>query len=75
MAQFVDRPKLLPEDVLERFKYDVAEELGLLDKIQDRGWGEMPARDGGAIGGHIGGRMVRVMIRYAEEALVRGEKP
>lgn len=29
----------------------------------------MPTRDLGAIGGHIGGNMVKVMIRYAEEAM------
>lgn len=74
MAQFVDRPKLLPEDVLERFKYEVAQELGLSPEVADGYWGELPARDCGRVGGKIGGTMVRVMIRQAEEALARGER-
>ncbi len=64
---------LLPGRVLDRFKYEVADELELTGKIQERGWADMPSRDCGAVGGRIGGNMVRVMIRYAEEAL--GERP
>ena len=43
-------------------KYEVAEELGLRDDIEQRGWGDMTTRQVGTIGGH----MVRKMIRYAE---------
>lgn len=68
------RGNLLPDDVLDRFKYEVADELGLTGKIQAKGWPEMPSRDCGAIGGHIGGNMVRVMIKYAEKALSKGEE-
>ncbi len=64
---------LLPDQVLDRFKWEVADELGLTGKIQEKGWGDMPSRDCGAVGGRIGGNMVRVMIRYAEESL--GGKP
>lgn len=64
---------LLPNQVLDRFKYEVADELGLSGRIQERGWPDMPSRDCGKIGGRIGGNMVRVMIRYAEEALGKGE--
>jgi len=63
---------LLPPDVLDRFKYEVAEELGLRDEIETKGWADMPTRSCGVIGGHIGGNMVRVMIRYAEDTLGRG---
>lgn len=73
MAQFVDRDKVLPEDVLERFKHEVAEELGLAPAVADGDWGELAARDCGRVGGRIGGAMVRVMIRQAERALARGE--
>ncbi len=65
---------LIPADVLDRFKWEVAGELGLTDKVQARGWPEMPSRDCGAVGGRIGGNMVKVMIRYAEEALSKGEE-
>lgn len=74
MAQFVDRDKVLPENVLERFKYEVAQELGLGRAVADGDWGELPARDCGRVGGRIGGAMVRVMIRDAERALARGER-
>jgi small acid-soluble spore protein F (minor alpha/beta-type SASP) len=64
---------LLPRHVLDRFKYEVAGELDLTDRVQARGWPEMTSRDCGKIGGRIGGNMVRVMVRYAEEALGKGE--
>ena len=51
---------------LDRFKYETAEELGLLDDIQERGWGNMTTREVGAIGGH----MVRKLIREAERSLI-----
>lgn len=73
MAKFVDEERLLPDQVADRLKYQVADELGLLDDIQRRGWGDMSSRDCGAIGGRIGGKMVREMIRYAEEALAQGK--
>lgn len=72
MAEFVKSGKLLPRPSLDRFKYEVAAELGLLDDIRGRGWGEMSSRDCGAVGGRIGGNMVKVMIRRAEEELARG---
>ncbi len=48
-------------------KYEVAEELGLLDEIGERGWGNMTTREVGTIGGH----MVRRLIRFAEHELQR----
>lgn len=64
---------LLPSKVRDRFKYEVAEELGLTAEIEQKGWADMPTRQLGRIGGAIGGNMVRVLIRHAEEALARGE--
>ncbi|MEW6574538.1 MAG: alpha/beta-type small acid-soluble spore protein [Bacillota bacterium] len=74
MAQFFPYDKLLPDSVLDRFKYEVAAELGLSSQIADGYWGEVTAQDCGRVGGKIGGSMVRVMIRHAEEALRRGER-
>lgn len=73
MAQFTNRPKLLPEDVLDRFKYEIADEIGLTSKIESVGWSEMPSRECGRVGGKIGGNMVKVMIRYAEQSLSQGK--
>ncbi|MCY0886632.1 MAG: small, acid-soluble spore protein, alpha/beta type [Firmicutes bacterium] len=63
------RQPLLPAAVRRRFKAEVAEELGLVDDIAAQGWAGMPARELGRIGGRIGGNMVRVMIRAAEQQL------
>lgn len=54
---------------LNNFKYEVADELGLIEKIQNKGWGEMTTREVGKIGGN----MVREMIKMAEDHMV--EKP
>ncbi len=60
---------LLPQSVLDEFKWEIADEIGLSPKIQSQGWENMTSRDCGRVGGRIGGRMVKVMIRRAEEAL------
>lgn len=62
-------PRLIKESLRDRFKYEVAEDLGLLDDIRERGWADIPTRDLGRIGGKIGGNMVKVMIRHAEDHL------
>jgi len=62
-------PSLLSENARDRFKYEVAEELGLLDTIEEKGWADIPTRELGRIGGKIGGNMVKVMIRYAESRI------
>ncbi len=52
------------EGALDRFKYEVASELGLNVHEGDY-WGDLPARECGAVGGH----MVRKMIQQAEQSL------
>jgi hypothetical protein len=64
---------LLPQDLLNHFKYEVAGELGITPQIQNDYWGGLTARDCGRVGGRIGGRMVRVMIRQAKERLSGGD--
>lgn len=39
---------LTPDDIL---KMEIAEELGLLDKIEEEGWGGLTAKESGRIGG------------------------
>ncbi len=55
------------EQALDQFKYEVAREIGL-QPPQDGYWGEYPARQCGAMGGH----MVRRMIQDAESRLAGG---
>lgn len=45
-----DKKALKPEDKL---KYEIAEELGLLDKVQQYGWKSLTSRESGKIGGLI----------------------
>jgi small acid-soluble spore protein F (minor alpha/beta-type SASP) len=65
------RSRLLPHAVRDRFKYEIAEDLGIAAEVAERGWADLPSREVGRIGGRIGGRMVRVLVRQAEEELRR----
>ena len=49
----VDFEKLEPHD---RLKYEIAEELGLLEKVREGGWKALSARETGRIGGMISRR-------------------
>lgn len=42
-----------PEDMtpMEKMKYEIAEELGLLDKVKKDGWKSLTAKETGRIGG------------------------
>lgn len=41
------------ETLEDKLKYEIAEELGLIDKINDVGWGGLTAKESGRIGGLI----------------------
>ncbi|MBI2873993.1 MAG: alpha/beta-type small acid-soluble spore protein [Firmicutes bacterium] len=61
------------EQALDRFKYEVASQLQIdQTKIRDGYWGDLPARECGA----VGGQMVRRMIQLAEQSLAnQGTQP
>lgn len=58
------------ESILDEKKMEVAEELGLKEKIENVGWGNMTTKEvgkiGGQMGGQIGGQMVKKLITMAE---------
>lgn len=58
------------EQVLDKKKWEAADELGLRGKIEEAGWENMTTGDvgkiGGKVGGQIGGRMVKKLIGMAE---------
>jgi hypothetical protein len=55
---------------LDNMKYEIAAELGLpVHQGSEDYWGNITARDCGA----VGGKMVRQMIRMAEEALANSQ--
>jgi hypothetical protein len=70
MARSNRRTNLVDESLLDQFKYEIADELGLREKIDSQGWPNMTSRECGKIGGKIGGNMVKVMIRNAEQMLM-----
>lgn len=72
MAQFTPTGRVLPHELLDRFKWEIAAQEGLADKIVQVGWPTMTSHDCGRIGGRIGGKMVKVMLKYAEQALADG---
>lgn len=47
----MDKPKKIDEN--EALKYEIAEELGLLDKVHATGWKSLTAKESGRIGGLI----------------------
>lgn len=44
----IDLTKVSPEDMI---KYEIAEELGLLDKVLNNGWKSLTSKETGKIGG------------------------
>ncbi|MBP3664252.1 MAG: small, acid-soluble spore protein, alpha/beta type [Tyzzerella sp.] len=40
-------------DEIEKMKYEIAEELGLLDKVLEGGWRSLTSKETGRIGGLI----------------------
>lgn len=66
------------EEKLDKLKNEVAEDLGLQEKIQEVGWENMTTQEvgkiGGRMGGKIGGNMVKKMIAMAEENMLNQRK-
>lgn len=44
----IDLENLTPE---EKLKYEIAEELGLLDRVLEHGWKSLSAKETGRVGG------------------------
>jgi hypothetical protein len=61
------------ESALDGKKWEVAEELGLKDKIENVGWENMTTKEvgkiGGRTGGKIGGNMVKELVAAAESQM------
>lgn len=49
MAKSKKKKKILTQD--DKMKYEIAGELGLIDKIDELGWGGLTAKESGKIGG------------------------
>ena len=47
----------------DRMKYEIAEELGLLDKLRKVGWAGLSTAESGRIGGLVGARKRKKQAR------------
>ena len=56
----------------ERLKYEIAEELGLLDQVMEKGWKSLSSRETGRIGGIVKNR--RKMFKNCEQSEAEVEK-
>ena len=59
------------EIVREKIKYEIAEELGLKDKVEALGWGGLSAEETGRIGGIMTKRKKELHIPSNDEILGR----
>lgn len=59
------------EILREKIKYEIAEELGLKDKVEDLGWGGLSAEETGRIGGIMTKRKKELHIPSNDEILGR----
>lgn len=53
------------ENALDRMKMEVANELGISDRVRSQGWSTMTSADCG----RVGGQMVRRMIHQYESSM------
>ena len=49
MEKKIKEKKIVTEN--DRMKFEIAEELGLMDKVKSGGWKSLTARESGRIGG------------------------
>lgn len=55
------------ETLEDKLKYEIAEELGLMDKIEEDGWGGLTAKESGRIGGYINVRKKKMKEMKSKE--------
>ncbi|MBE6063684.1 MAG: alpha/beta-type small acid-soluble spore protein [Clostridium butyricum] len=62
------------EKIREKMKYEIAEELGLSDKVKKEGWGGLSAEETGRIGGLMTKRKKALKMPSNNEILGRVDK-
>lgn len=64
MSRKKEKPIILSELTKEeKMKYEIAEELGLLDKVMEQGWKSLSSKETGRIGGLINKKKKEQAIR------------
>ena len=59
----MSKKKAKVETVTDKLKYEIAEELGLTEKIKEVGWAGLTAKESGRIGGLITVRKRQMNIK------------
>ncbi|AND85762.1 small, acid-soluble spore protein, alpha/beta type [Clostridium tyrobutyricum] len=62
------------EELREKLKYEIAEELGLKDKVNERGWSGLTSEETGRIGGMMAKRKKQLNIPKNEVILKNQRK-
>lgn len=62
------------EKLREKIKYEIADELGLSDKVKSEGWGGLSAEETGRIGGLMTKRKKDLKLPSNNEILGRTKK-
>ncbi|MEW8956502.1 small, acid-soluble spore protein, alpha/beta type [Clostridium sp.] len=71
-AKIKANKELSAEELLrEKLKYEIAEELGLKDKVDEMGWGGLTAEETGRIGGLMTKRKKTMHLPSNNEILKR----
>lgn len=60
----IDLENLTPE---EELKYEIAEELGLLERVMENGWKSLSAKETGRIGGLVTKRKKQMRAEAMEQ--------
>jgi len=58
------------EKVREKLKYEIADELGLSDKVKESGWSNLTAKETGRIGGIMTKRKKELNIPKNDEIIL-----
>ena len=67
----IDLHNLTPE---EELKYEIAEELGLLDRVMKDGWKSLSAKETGRVGGLMTRRKKEMKKQAAERSGIKSRK-
>ncbi|WP_343210461.1 small, acid-soluble spore protein, alpha/beta type [Anaerolentibacter hominis] len=74
MSKKKDKPIKLSEiKPEEQLKYEIATELGLLDKVLATGWKSLSAKESGRVGGILAARK-KALAKEAAEALKKSKE-
>ena len=62
----ITREEIAQMEGQERMKYEIAEELGLLDQVLESGWRSLSAKETGKVGGMMTSRKKQYQERVAD---------